>query len=337
MPTGWFKKGWFRILFFNLVSRNLLFPYLRGADLDQLLRVDELEEKPEELSVITYEWPIELALRYHFQEVSQLKMSKTYRVRSNIDNVLFDHVKEIWAPESRFIKADGRLNEMGQSRFYASNNPLTAILEARPKPNTLITLTRFGFRNSSYATNKTAFIAGMNRYRSTAVDPELDDIEQFYERMETIVHDYERFIMVDNRIADLMTRIVKSENYWEYYPTIAFANMVLKNLGMYNSKMQIGPRADALLYPSVMGDFASMNICMEPTTAKKTYAPDLIWTFKYLGCGRLDSNTNIKLRAIKQSAHIRGNGSIEWGEVDTNELKLFFENALTGNDCVEFA
>ena len=68
-----------------------------------------------------------------------------------------------------------------------------------------------------------------------------------------------------------------------YYPTIALGNMVPLEFGLPNALGLPGPRADALLYPSVASKLRAMNVCMEPKTAVAACAPERAWTLQFEG------------------------------------------------------
>ena len=64
---------------------------------------------------------------------SNLKCS-LFRVRKIEQNKLHTKTEDVWCPPSKYVKKLGRLNDIGESIFYASFDPLTSIRETRINP-----------------------------------------------------------------------------------------------------------------------------------------------------------------------------------------------------------
>ncbi len=294
-----------------------------------------LNKVREDATVMTWEWPIELALRYHYQHLFRLTMPYVFRVRPE-DGTIFNHQKELGAPPANVVTANGRLNEVGQSRFYAADNPVTAMLEARSKPGEIVTLTMFGFRNYSSASRRLAQVAGMARYLSPDVALEIGEVSHKYDFIRSTVDDFDRFLAVDEWIANAITRTVPQENFRGYYPTIALGNMVLKTFGLPNALGRPGPRADALLYPSVATRLRAMNICMEPTTAVATYAPKRAWTLQFEGIDFNSTPPTAEVKLLSQTKLLGHTGAIEWTAADLATTRSLFADALSTKAAIEF-
>ena len=304
-----------------------IFPMLGGPDVLTILKGVR-----EDATVVTWEWPVELALRYHYEHLFRLTLRHVFRVRPNNGVVAFS----LGAPPSKSVLAHGRLNEIGQSRFYAADNPVTAILETWPQPGEIVTLTMFGFRNYSSAARRTAQIMGMARYLSPDVEVEIGEVSLKYDFIRSIVHDFERFLAVDEWIADAITQVVPQTDVESYYPTIALGNMVLRDFGLPNALGLPGPRADALLYPSVASKLRAMNVCMEPKTAVATYAPERAWTLQFEGVDFNSAPPAAKVRLISQSKPIDHTGVIQWSTVDLAITRSLFAGALSTKAAMEF-
>jgi hypothetical protein len=69
-----------------------------------------------------------------------LDVPYAYRARKHETPVPFEHVSQLWYPRAEHIKYLGRVNRIGQPRFYISASQDTATLEMRPEVGNVITL-----------------------------------------------------------------------------------------------------------------------------------------------------------------------------------------------------
>lgn len=314
----------FRRLLFN-TWRPWIFPELGAESLASILPQADPDK-----SVEMWEYFFELALRYHYNHFFRLTLSTAFRVRPNQGIVEFNHSQELGAPPPSAVSINGRLNEKGQSRFYAAADPLAALLEVRPKVGDILTLTMFALRNYSQATRQRAIMVGMSKYSSPNADAELGNIQKKYEHFKSVVNDFDRFMIVDKWICDLITAEVAPDELWKYRPTIALGNMLLKNFGSINQTGRPGPRVDAILYPSIVTKLKSMNICMEPEVANAVFVPKLAWIIQYAGLDLKGDHYTARIKLISQTKGIHLNNTIEWGDVDPDGTREAFDSALTG-------
>src|SRR6478672_5857915 len=68
------------------------------------------------------------------------KVNPCYRIRKNIGTSHFTNIADLNYPPAKFIKADGRINRVGESIFYVANCEAIAMTEVRAKPGDILTV-----------------------------------------------------------------------------------------------------------------------------------------------------------------------------------------------------
>ena len=129
---------------------------------------------------------------------------------------------------------------------------------------------------------------------------------------------YEKWLLVDDFLSQLLGSQVRGGDDHMYKPTIAIANL------LFNA-----PGLDAITYPSVASADRGINICMLPGKADKFFTPFEAWQIR-VGDPATHPETGEILRGVKflyRSRQIRSDGTIEWRQpgdgINPEEVKRF--------------
>jgi hypothetical protein len=110
--------------------------------------------------------------QYLFQ-IRPLQLTGIYRARPNKPGEVFSSASQLWYPPAANITRPGRLNGIGQVRFYGANMPNTALLELRPEPGNIFTVLIARTRSGKVETLNIAFI-GLER----ALAPDVQNLAE---------------------------------------------------------------------------------------------------------------------------------------------------------------
>lgn len=188
---------------------------------------------------------------------------KLYRVRKNSiaesgSIIIFSNINELKYPPENLVKDMGRLNNIGESIFYASPNCNVAINECYINNNDFFTLSEYEFKdkdNPIYFSlrgidrkfYKSNFPRSNNHYANECLLDELKTIED---------NGIQKFLF------DEFTKRVFSNETFKYKTTIALASIdfTINNTG--------------IVYPSIANNFKGTNIALPP----KVFDDNLIAT-----------------------------------------------------------
>jgi len=242
--------------------------------------------------------------QYHIK-MNNLYLNGLLRARKNNEREDFNHVRELWYPPQEKIKIYGRLNNIGQSLFYASSNAQTAIYELRHQAGDRITvLVVRPKENVSYFSN-IVFI-GLDRSSAPEVSSinkseSLKNSEEFKRGVGSKNH--KKFVLIDSFLEDLLTLKIEEGEEYKYKPTVILAEILFSI-----------PNIDALNYPSVATNLNGINFCTTPEKADEHFYGDEAWVIDILDVGVHPDSGKIlyKTKFIKRSKSIDSDGKIEW-------------------------
>lgn len=266
-------------------------------------------------------------------QVRPLRLSGVYRARKRMFSEPFTHTKELWHPPFSAIQKPGRLNDKGESRFYAADTSNTAMLELRPAVGDIITVLLAHTQNEPSVLLKKVVFIGIERSRSSAIQNLTDEDIFRKSRLfrESLGEDnYKKWLIIDNYLSNILGKAILDSEEHMYKPTIALANLLFSN-----------PNLDAVNYPSVETKDNGINICMTPEKADFYFRPSEAWMVRIDG---EDSHpvTNEKLprfKFLRRSRHIPTEGNIEWmqeGEELTPEAIGRFMGSTKVENLSEF-
>ena len=242
--------------------------------------------------------------QYAFQ-IRPLQLTGIYRARPNKPGEIFSSASQLWYPPAARVARPGRLNGIGQARFYGANMPNTALLELRPEPGNVFTVLIARTRSNKPETINVAFI-GLERARAPDVQ-HLTDNDLF--RHASHFHDhlghanYKKWLLIDDYLSEIFGTIVPEGEEYKYKPTIALADLLFT-----------APNLDAVNYPSVATEAYGINVCMVPDKADQFFVPGDAWMVE-LGETAVHPQSGEKLQRIhflRRSREIGADGIISW-------------------------
>jgi RES domain len=266
---------------------------LQNADFKSL----SIEEVRNQIAHIIHQCPI---------EPRELQLSGVWRARKNKTAEPFTNTKDLWYPPSSSIKKPGRLNELEQSRFYASDTANTVILELKPTVGDIITVLTARTKKKDFDTlNKIVFI-GIEHSHSDKVQ-HFSNEDTFRTslsfRKSLGESNYKKWLLVNDYLCSILTKEVELGCEHDYKPTIALAHLLFAI-----------PDLDAINYPSVATEAHGINICMLPDKADRYFTPSEAWMIKIEAQDRMPNTNNVlpRFRFLRKSKQITSDGIIEW-------------------------
>jgi hypothetical protein len=161
-------------------------------------------------------------------QIRPLQLTGIYRARSNKPGEIFSSASELWYPPAAYITRPGRLNGIGQARFYGANMPNTAVLELRPQPGNIFTILIARTRSSKIETLNVAFI-GLERARAPDVQ-HLTERDMFrlasHFRDRLGPADYKKWLLIDDYLSEIFGMAVPDGEEHKYKPTIALGDLL---------------------------------------------------------------------------------------------------------------
>lgn len=161
---------------------------------------------------------------------------RTRKIRKDDPHLL---KSKVWAPATKYVNKIGRMNDVGESIFYAAFDPFTAILEGRINENEEFSLAVFTLIAMEDCNLKSVVIS---EARST--DTSNIDIEESAK-------------LLNQFFIEEITKDVLEGNEFEYKKSCAMAKVMLKL-----------PNKDSIIYPSMKYKDLT-NIAMIEVEARK--------------------------------------------------------------------
>lgn len=197
-----------------------------------------------------------------------LAPKKLFRVRKNdIQHgfVLgFSNINELKYPPASFVKTMGRLNDVGESIFYASPCYETAVEECHIKDNDIFTLSEYELKNKTEPIPfwtlginmeffKLNFPCSEDTYENKCFIGELKSIED---------NGIQKFLF------DEITKVVAKDEEYNYKTTIALASIYLQRANT------------GIVYPSIACSHKSINIALPPNVFDDNLIATKCWLCK---------------------------------------------------------
>lgn len=175
-----------------------------------------------------------------------------FRARKIEDNDEHKYVKDVWCPPESCVETIGRMNNIGESIFYAAFDPITAIKETNIAVGEYFTLSTF-MLYETIDSRKSSIILGLPR---DYYDPSQDS------RVSKMI--------IHNFIFNEFTRAVGKGTEYLYKASCAISHNYWKL-----------PHKDSLIYPS-MKDFKRFNIGIKKSSAKSRAVLEVVFKCKLL-------------------------------------------------------
>jgi hypothetical protein len=241
--------------------------------------------------------------QYPFQP-RELKISGVYRAQKN-DEAIFHNAKRLWYPPVEKITKLGRLNGVGQQRFYASSMPNTTILELKPTVGDTFTILEARTRDQNIQTIRATFI-GIERSKSFETQHlSAQDLFRSSDSFRQSIGEanYKKWRLVDDYLSFILGDPVQEGEEHKYKSTVALSQLLFSC-----------PYMDAVNYPSVATNDHGINICFSAEKVDALFVPSEAWMMKIEGV-YLHPQTGEKLfrsRWIRRSQSIAADGKIVW-------------------------
>ncbi len=285
---------------------------LKTADLTQLT-VDQIKHR---VARIIDQYPL---------QVRKLEISGMYRAQKNAAGEIFTNAKRLWYPPSSVVKKPGRLNNIGQSRFYAASMPNTTLLEMRPTIGDIFTVLVARTKDETIRTLNVAFI-GIERSCSFELEhlTERDIFRRSPSFRESLGEaNYKKWLLIDDYLSSILGTPVKDSEEYKYKPTIALAELLFSCQFL-----------DAINYPSVATQDHGINICMLPEKVDEMLITSDAWMIR-VEAEDTHPTTGEKLQRIsflRRSREIAADGTIDWLPegvgLDTDNIARFVRRRL---------
>lgn len=161
-----------------------------------------------------------------------------FRVRKIERNEKHTDRKSVWCPEPHIVDKIGRCNDVNESIFYGSFDPLTAIQECRIQPGDYFTMSSYHLKPRNLTHQSTVPLVRPDLCRCTR------DQKIFFRILW-------EFILVE------FTRPVAEGTEYQYKASCGLSKIFL---GL--------PYKDSLIYPSIL-EFQSLNLAMKEEAARE--------------------------------------------------------------------
>lgn len=165
----------------------------------------------------------------------------TFRIRKISENEPHINIKDIWAPDIKYIKKIGRVNNIGESILYASFDPYTAIIETDLKENDEFSLAVF-YLNADFNNKQSVLISKPNKTEKL----------NFKEEYSLVLSEF--------MIKEFTKKVPKNINNCKLYKVSCAISKLLLDT----------PYKDSIIYPSIVNK-QKVNIAMLEDMAKNRF------------------------------------------------------------------
>lgn len=228
---------------------NSLRPYLQKGSIDEA-RAKWLHDNLDKM-IPFFSSPI---FDMRFPELQRITINKNL---FGGDNKRIDEVKFLKYPPSPLVSKHGRANLIGQSVFYSTSNPITAMNEMKPQVGDLITTSTWRQKDDGY------YLQISPVFKITTLDGITHN--ELSLRFKTAYEDALKHHPKDTAdqidlllqfVADCFAKDVDYGNNYDYALSAFFANKILNVF--HNGQI------DALVYPSVADRLDFSNVSIKP-------------------------------------------------------------------------
>lgn len=227
-------------------------------------------------------------------------MPTVYRARKHEvgDPPLFEETKNLIYKEKEKVTKFGRLNDVGESKFYTASDKDTTLLEVRPKLNDEITILESRLIDPKKAPE---LVEVGIRELMIQQNHSSEFIKQNTENLNKILKSRDskmRYKMICDFLIKEMTKLVKDDETHKYKSTIAIGRF------MTCLKQSI----DGMVYPSV-NRIGAECIVLKPESYDRYYRPDHCFKVKVVD---VNSDGALVAECLDDSIEISENGKIIW-------------------------
>lgn len=212
---------------------------------------------------------LEAAIPFFSSPIFEMRFPELHRITIN-KNLFGGHQKRIEEtkflkyPPANIVSKHGRANLIGQSIFYSTSNPLTAIKEMKPNVGDLITTSIWKQREDGYYLKispifKITSLNGIvHNEMSLRFKKEYEiSLKNHHKELAEQIDELLQFV------ADCFAKDVDYGNNYDYTMSAFYANKIL-------NKFQ-GGTIDALVYPSFADKLDFSNIAIKPAILDKHF------------------------------------------------------------------
>ena len=205
---------------------------------------------------------LDKAIPFFSSPIFEMRFPELQRVTINKSlfggiNQRIDEIKFLKYPPAEKVSKHGRANLIGQSIFYSTSNPITALKEMKPSAGDMITTSIWKqkedgyylkispifkittlngvFHNEMSLRFKMAYEKALKQHEKDTAD-QIDELLQF--------------------VADCFAKNVEYGNNYDYTLSAYFANKILYQFE--------GGSIDALVYPSIADKLDFSNVAIKP-------------------------------------------------------------------------
>lgn len=228
-------------------------------------------------------------------DIPVLRVRKIERDEKHTDR------KSVWCPEPQNVIKIGRCNDVNESIFYGSFDPLTAIRECRIQPGDQFTMSSYHLKPCNWTHQSTIPLVRPDLCQHTRD-------EKIYFRI------LWEFILVE------FTRPVAEGTEYQYKASSALSKILLEP-----------PYKDSLIYPSIL-EFQSLNLAMKEVAARERLELRNVLEM------RLESYDDDGAAYVSQTAEakaISGSDSLDYEQVSGRDnIKVTRYSFFQGRDHV---
>jgi hypothetical protein len=273
---------------------------LRRLDL-AIVKEDYLEQRVRELLNIGY-----------VARPLLVNASKAYRVRLNDDGTLFTNTKDLWYPPAKYIKAKGRVNDVGESVFYYSDSENTAVIEKRPEAGDILTVLESELIDPDR--HPLVMVLGIHEYTARSnpkyggTPPEFDEKQKQFLEKEGISKTNP---LLQAYLTEEFMRQVNPGKEHEYNITIAITKILMNEPEMLNEdgSPAVGITVDGFAYPSIAANNLGANVSLRTESADRLYRPVAATIYRV---EEKKDDTHYTVGKLKWSTSIEADGTINW-------------------------
>lgn len=210
------------------------------------------------------------------------------RARKNSEKEkLFSNVKELWYPDSKYVKNHGRANFSYKPVYYCSDVPGTSLFEVKPtREGEWISILDIGILKKKLR----LFTFGLSEKYTVKGDKN-------FTNKEIALHEF---------ITDKFREEIPYEKSYLYLPTSIITNLFM-------------PSFDGIIFPSVASKLKGENIALRTQIVDNFHLIKEARTFEIIN---FKSNSDFEIRCKFVSDKIDKNGDIKWKEVECRGHKI---------------
>lgn len=220
----------------------------------------------------------------------------------------YSNVLNVWGPRAKNVTLRNRFNSVGQPRVYLSNDPVAALFEVRPPPNSYVTLL-VAAAVDPVATWKTASL-GLEHFKGLGQLPTPGGVQNDagWQKALRAQGTWDRWLLQDQFLGEIATTNFPPGREQEHYRV---SNAVAQFMRM--------PESHGLLYPSVATSHSHLNFCLDAEFADSFFFPLEAWHVKigddaFLRRPTDGRQSQMVANPVRKSNRIDPAGAIDWSD-----------------------